>query len=191
MPEAIEITDVRLGEMAPDRMTPAMAQSGVGWYVLTISLRNRSDEPVYLMADIRRIRYDDARRVLEVQLSEHEPLGASAGVRPPLPPRYRVVGAGEMATIVHPLSSPITFLESPAAIPTLTTAARARHVVRLPEDVDAVECTLAYETAPPSAAVNLAASEVSSQWRGCGTTVTGVWTAPARRPPTKTSQSQN
>lgn len=113
--------------------------------MLTISLHNRSDEPVYLMADIRRIRYDDARRVLGVQLSEHEPLGTSADVRPPLPPRYRVVGAGEMATIVHPLSSPITFLESPTAISTLTTAARARHVVRLPEDVEAIACTLAYE----------------------------------------------
>lgn len=31
MPEGIEITDVRLGKIAPDRLTPAVAQSGVDW----------------------------------------------------------------------------------------------------------------------------------------------------------------
>jgi len=191
MQAPITITDVRLAAMAAERMTPAMAQSGVGWYELTLSVRNTADEPVYLMVDIRRIRYDGARRVLQVQLSEHEPLAALPGSRPPLPPQYRAIGAGATATIVHPLSSPITFLESPGPIPTLTIAARARNLIRLAEDVDAIECTVAYETAPPPPVRNLAAREVARQVRGRGTTVTGVWTAPARNPPPPAASSQD
>ena len=180
MREAVDILEVHLAAMPPADLTPAMAHSNVAWYVLTISLRNGSAGPVYLISDIRRIRYDAARRVLEVQLSEHEPLAQGPGVRPPLPPQYRCLGAGEVVTIAHPLSSPITFLDSPAAFPTAAAAARAWRTVRIPDELAEIECTVAYETAPPSPPDNLAGSEMSRKASGRATTVTGVWRAPAR-----------
>ena len=183
MPESIEITDVRLTEMEANQMTPVMAQSGVSWYVLTLTLRNQSDEPIHLMSDIRRIRYDGGRRVLVVQLSEHEAPDESPVVSLPMPPRYRAVGAGEETTIVHPLSSPITFLEPSAA------GARRPRYVRLAEDVDSIECTVAYEAELPAPVIDLTARKVQDQWRGRGNTVTASWrTSPLRRERKKTSE---
>jgi len=183
MQESIEITDVRLTEMAVDQMTPVMAQSGVSWYRLTLTVRNRSHEPIHLMWDIRRIRYDAGRRVLVVQLSEHDAPNESPMVGLPMPPRYRVIGAREEATIVHPLSSPITFLETSAD------GARRPRYVRLAEDVNSIECTVAYETEPPPPVIDLTARKVPDQWRGRGTTVTASWKAsPSRKERKKTSE---
>lgn len=182
MPETIDITDVRLTEMAAEQMTPVMAQSGVSWYQLTLVVQNRSDEPVHVVTDIRRIRYEADRRLLVVQLAGPEVSTGSPVVGVPMPPRYRELGARERATIVHPLSSPITFLEM--------TADGTRHPrdVRLAEDVDSIECTLGYETEPPAPVTDLTAWRTPEPRRGRGNTVTASWQSLRRGKPNQTSQ---
>jgi hypothetical protein len=164
--EPIEITDIRLARMEPDQMTPLMAQSGVSWYLLTLKLRNRSNEPIHVISDIRRIKFDEGRRVLIVQLSEHEAPSDTPVATPPLPPQFRLISPGEETTVVHPLSSPITFLEISSD------GTRQPRNVRLTEDVDTIECTIAYETDPPAPVVDLTASKIPNRWRGRGTIVT-------------------
>lgn len=183
MPEAIEITDIRLVEMSADEMTRVMAQSGVSWYRLTLTVRNRSNEPIHLMSDIRRIRYDAGRRVLVMHLSENDAPNENPVVGLPMPPRYRVLGAREETTIVHPLSSPIAFLEISSD------GARRPRYVRLTEDVDSVECTVAYETVPPVPVIHLTARTAPDHWRGSGTTVTASWKAlPLRKESKRSSE---
>ncbi|MGB7926384.1 MAG: hypothetical protein WCF57_24295 [Pyrinomonadaceae bacterium] len=170
MSESIEIRDIRLTDMASEQMTPVMAQSGVSWYNLTITVKNMSDvTPIHVMSDIRRIHYDASRRVLLVQLSEHDMPDARRVVGLPMPPRYRVIEPCEEVTLTHPLSSPITFLEE------LPDGARRPYFVRIAEDVDTIECTVAYDTEPPAPAVDLTSTKVPEQWRGRGATVTASW----------------
>jgi len=175
MPDPIEVTDVRLAEMPVGKMTPVMAQSGVNWYQLTMSLRNRSETPLHIMTDIRRIRYDAARRALVVQLSEHDMPSESPILGMPAPPRYKEIKTGEEATILHTLSSPITFLE------TNPDGARRSREVRIPEDVDSVECTVAYETELPRLELNLASRTPRERWQESRTTVTASWKSPVMR----------
>jgi hypothetical protein len=175
MPEPVEVTDVRMVEMPSDRMTPAMAHSGVSWYLLTITLRNRSEAPLHIIGDIRRIRYDAGQRALVVQLSEQQPPSQNPALGMPAPPRYQEIRAGEETSIVHPISSPITFLE------TNPDGTRRSREVRLPEDVDSVECTIAYETEQPSVEINLAARMPRERWRESKTTVTASRRSPLSR----------
>ncbi len=175
MPESIQITDVRLTEMPADQMTPAMSHSGVSWYRLALTVQNASDEPIHLISDIRRIRYDAASRVLHVQLSEHDAPEESPVIGPPMPPRYTMIGARDEATIVHPLSSPITFLQtSPVGL-------RSPTYVRLAEDVDSIECAVTYETEPPPPVVDLAALRVPDREPRPGTTLTASCIPPNPR----------
>ena len=169
MLESIEIRDIRLTDMASDQMTSGMAQSGARWYNLTLTVKNTSDDtPIYVMSDIRRIHYDASRRVLLVQLSEHDVPDASHFVGLPTRPRYRLIEPREEVTLTHPLSSPITFLEeSPHG-------ARRPYFVRIAEDVDTIECTVAYDTEPPRPAVDLASTKAPEEGRRSGTTVTAV-----------------
>lgn len=173
MPESIEIRDIRLTDMASDQLTPVMARSGVRWYNLKLTVKNMSDvTPIHVMSDIRRIHYDASRRVLLVQLSEPDVPDARHVVGLPMPPRYRVIEPHKEITFTHPLSSPITFLEeSPDG---------TRHscLVRIDKDVDTIECVIAYNTEPPTPAVDLTSMKVSKEGRVRGATVTASWKPP-------------
>lgn len=173
MPESIEIRDIRLTDMASDQMTPGMAQTGASWYNLTLTVKNMSDvTPIHVMSDIRRIHYDAGRRVLLIQLSERNVPDMRRIMGLPMPPRYRVIEPREEVTLTHPLSSPITFLDESSH------GARRPYFVRIPEDVDTIECTVAYDTELPEPAVDLTSMEVPEQWRGRGATVTASWKPP-------------
>lgn len=173
MPESIEIRDIRLTDMASEQVTPVMAQSEVRWYNLALTVKNMSDvTPIHVMSDIRRIRYDARRRVLLVQLSEPDLPDARRVVGLPMPPRYRVIEPLEEVTFTHPLSSPITFLqESPDD-------ARRPCFVRIDKDVDTIECIIAYDTEPPTPAVDLASMKRREKGRVRGATVMASWKPP-------------
>lgn len=170
MPTAIEIADVHLTEMTADEMTPLMAQSGVSWYRLAIPVRNRSAAPVHVISDIRRYRRDAGRRTLVLELSESP--ASEPSIRRRVPPRYLTIEAGGQVTLVHPLSSPITFLSI------ADDGSRQSTYVRIPEDVDSIECVVSYDTEPPPPAADITAAPTSMLPRKQQRTVTGSWKGP-------------
>lgn len=175
MPELIQISSVHVTQMVAGQMTPVMAQSGVSWYQVSLTVRNRSDHPIHVMTNLRGIRYDANRRVLILELCEEEkPSERPLVGRPPPPARYRAIGPNEEATITHPLSSPITFLD---ASPDGT---RRTTYVRLGEDVDAIECTMTYERQPPQDAVDLTAARGKVQAPRQGTMLSALWKQPSK-----------
>jgi hypothetical protein len=174
MPESIVIRDIHLPEMDPDQMTRIMpqsrAQSRVRWYDLTVTVKNVSDVvPLYVISGVRWVRYDASRRVLFVQFSEHDVPTARRVVGLPSPPPYTVIDPGEEATLTFRLSSPLPFLEeSPEG-------ERRPYFVRVPEDVDTIECAVAYGTDPPAPAGDLTSRVVRTHWGDWGTTVQASW----------------
>jgi hypothetical protein len=152
MPNAIEISHIAVSSLAPAEITPTMARSEVEWYTLEVSVENTSATPLYAISEIRHIHYDAGKRLLIVELSEPDAPESRAVVDLPTPPSYSVVEPGERATLASRLSSPITWVEeSPEG------QRRPVHV-RFGEDVDAVECIVAYNAEPP-ARVDLTAIE--------------------------------
>jgi hypothetical protein len=170
MPESIVIRAIRLPEKDPDQMTRIMRQSRVRWHDLTVTVKNVSDAmPLYVISEIRQIRYDAIRRVLFVRFSEHDVPTARHTLDLPTPPQYTLIGPGEEATLTFGLSSPIAFLEhSPEG-------ELQQHFVRIPEDVDRIECAVAYGTDPPASAVDLTSREPRKDWREWGTAVQASW----------------
>jgi hypothetical protein len=168
MPDNLEIERVGLPEVDRERMSSVMRRSGVRWYSLTVSVKNTSEETtLYAISDVRRIHYDASRRALLLHFSEHETPAELQTVGIPLPPRYIAVRPGEAAVLTYQLSSPITFVEQPAS-----GEATMSHVA-IPDDVDTIECTVAYGTSPPAQRFNLTSREEAprAQWRNWGTTV--------------------
>ena len=144
------ITDIRLPQMDAEQMTPAMRRSEVRWHVLTVRVRNPSDvTPLNVIAEVHRIHYDASRRALLLHFNQRDLAADRPSVCLPWPPSYTVVGPGEEATLSYPISSPIAFIEqSPEG-------ERQQYSVRLDEDVDTIECTVAYAPDPPPPAVDL------------------------------------
>lgn len=170
MPEGLVIKDIRLPELDADLMTPVMRRSRHRWHVLTVTVHNASDAtPFCVMSDIRKIRFDASRRALLVQFSEEAAPSTGQSLKRPVPPRCLVVGPGEEATLRFRLSSPITFLRESAD-------GEGRHYeVRIDQDVDTVECTVAYGTDPPARTVDLNALELLDRWKDWGSTVHASW----------------
>jgi hypothetical protein len=172
MPDVIIIRDIRLPKLDSDRMTPVMRRSGHIWHVLTVTVENVSGvTPFYVMSDIRLIRFDASRRALLLQFSEHDVPVSRRSLKRPVPPRCTVVGPGEKATLTYRLSSPITFLAEAA------NCERKSYQIRIDEDVDTVECTVAYGTEPLDRAVDLTSRTVRDHWGAWGTNVQASWRA--------------
>jgi hypothetical protein len=176
MPEPIQIASVRLVEMPADQMTRVMAQSGVSWYLLTVTLHNPSDAPVYVMADIRRITYQRERRTLDVRWSEEAPPAERRVLGRPRPPRHLAIPAGAETRLTHPLSSPLTFVDTGAE------NARQSTYVRITEDVDTIECTIAYQTQPPEPVPDLTALAGRARAHAPSASVMGSWKNTAAPP---------
>lgn len=163
MTNELEVSDVKLTEVHPDRLTPAMVQGAAGWYTLAVTVRNATDSPLYVISAIRRMRYDATSRVLDVEFTDRPPSEPSRRPASPVrPPPHRRVEPGESVELTFPLSSPIVFLEvSPDG-------SRQERQVRLLEDVDTVQVRVAFDREPP-ARVDLAAlrpRDRSGEWRG-------------------------
>ncbi|HST66348.1 MAG TPA: hypothetical protein VLM05_14280 [Mycobacteriales bacterium] len=160
MADALRVTDVRLTPLSPEQVTAAMTDAAPAWYDLTIAVRNDGAAPLFVLASVRRLHYDDSSRRLLVDLSEHE-AGETEDAGMPFAPRLREVAGGDETTISYRLSSPITVVE--------TVGGRLRpRFVRIPEDVDSIDVTVAADTAPPRLQPNLASHEPTGDLRRWG-----------------------
>lgn len=160
MADALQIADVHLTPLDPEQVTESMMDAAEAWYTLTIVVKNAGTAPLFVMASVRRMRYDDSRRSLVVELSEHN-TGDTRDAGLPFPPRVVEVAGGGEATITHRLSSPITFIEDVAGQP------RPRFV-RIPEDVSTIDCTVAADSSSPPENANLASHEPMQDLRRWG-----------------------
>jgi hypothetical protein len=165
MPDSIALREVRLSRLDPDRMTAAMRRSGVAWHELTVRVHNPSAATtVHVISDVRRIHLDATRRALVVHFGEQ---GVTAGIRSrerPAPLRTIAVEPGEEATLRYRLSSPMTFLIQS------NDGEQRSHTVRLEDDVDIVECFVAYGVQPPRP-IDLTSHEARRPAREWGSTV--------------------
>ena len=98
-------------------------------------------------------------------LSERESTEPRSVVGLPVPPRYTAVGPREETTLASRLSSPITFLA------TSPEGGSRPSRVRIAEDIDTIECVVAYNAHPPPTHLNLTAREAPNPWEGWATTV--------------------
>jgi hypothetical protein len=158
MSDALEITRIAISPLSPDEITPAMAQHELEWFRLEVSVQNMSDTPLYVISQIRRIRYDAEQRRLRLEFSDdgptftHDASPERRALSPPLPPQYTVVEPGANVTLTNRLTSPIHRIEK--------SLEGANHVlqIRLEEDVETIECFVAYSVDPPPP-INLTATE--------------------------------
>jgi hypothetical protein len=164
MPDAIEIKQLRLEQLAANQINAAMARSTVAWYQFTAAVKNVSATPQYVLTEIHRLAYDSKRRTLQVQFSEQDLPAERAVVDVPPPAQYRAIAPGEEVQLGSWLSSPITFMQ-------MTGKGPQTSFVRIPEDVDAIECTVAYDSEPPLQTFNLAALEPLRDTRDWGATI--------------------
>jgi hypothetical protein len=174
MPDHLVIEHITLLEVDRERITPPMRRHDVRWHALTVSVKNTSGEPLYVISEIRHIRYDAARRALVLHFAEHDSPPDSVTNRVPFPPRFTIIRPGETGSLTYQLSSPIAFLER-----TVEGETQVKHV-RIPEDVETIECTVAHAIAPPPQAINLVSAEVPTRWADWGTRVTAAWQPPER-----------
>ena len=123
-------------EVPPDQVTTS--------YSLTLSVVNETDRRIHAISELRGIRYEQGARVLSLELIDEE-AGSAQIAHPPPPPSFVAVDPGAEAKIVIRLMTPIRWIE-----PSEGGGWRARPV-RLPADVERIQCLLAYtEEAPPS-----------------------------------------
>jgi len=150
--DAIEITDIVLSPLSSEEITPTMARLPFDWYTLDVSVTNRSETTLYVISEIRNLRYEAERRLLVLELSEREP-PESRRLRPVRPSSWVVVEPSERATLTNRLSSPLTWIEE-------TPAGERRPLhVSLTEDVDMIECVAGYSADEPPPAFDLTATE--------------------------------
>ncbi|MFD8006989.1 hypothetical protein [Streptomyces mirabilis] len=177
MPDSLVIDNIDFGDVDPEQMTPAMRRSNVRWHTLTISVSNPSaTTPFYVIAEPRRIRYDENQRALIIQFSEHDapPPSTPGPLGVPLPPKHIVVRPGEQSWLTYRLSSPITFLEQTAE------GGERQRLVRIPEDVDRIEFTVAYDTDAPPQEIDLTTRGGSGGWENWGKTARQSCVPPRR-----------
>jgi hypothetical protein len=174
MTGSLIIEQIVLRKAKPERLKSAIQRQDIRWYDLTVQVKNTSGEAtLYVISDIRRIQYDAGRRVLSVNFGEHDTPALSVGDRHAFPPKFVAVRAGETALLSSRLSSPVTFFEQ-----TTETGLKLKHV-SISDDVDLIECLVAYDTSPPPQSVNLLARN-ELRGRDWGTTARATWTPSGR-----------
>jgi len=151
---AVRIADIRLAPLEATRLTRALTDMASNWYDLTLTVKNESDTTMYVVSDLRRIQYESGRRELVLDFSEHNRTDDPQMTGPPSPPHCKEIAPGQETTIGTRIGSPIAF-------PTF---------VRIPEDVDAIACTIAYDATPLPRRINLAATDPAQDARSWGTT---------------------
>jgi hypothetical protein len=169
MPAQIEITDLRMTPVGAQRTKAAEDQQLTpiaAGFDLVVTVRNRSESTTqYVITDVCRMDYDAARRLLSIDFSEHAAPESANSLSLPSSASYTAIEPGREAVISSRVSSKLTFLtESPEG-------RRAASVVRVPEDVDGIECTVAYGTEPPPQRPDLASLEPVPDPRRWGATV--------------------
>lgn len=155
MSDAIEISQIVISPLV-SREPPGKAPPDVEWYALEVLVKNTSALPMCVISEIRRLRYDAERRLLVVGLTEDDTAETRGVVDLPEPPSYTVIEPGEQRTLTNRLSSPITWVEE-----SFEGLRRPVHVW-IEQDVDTIECVVAYN-AEPLAPRNLAAIEAPAQ----------------------------
>ncbi len=162
MPDTVQITNIQLTPLDPEQMTRPMVESGYAWYTLTLTIENPSAVTLFAMSSVRRMSYDENRRALVFELSDHNRVESERVAGLPPPPAYEAITPGGNAAITFPLSSPIVFLEE-------STAGHDRpRFIRIPEDVGTIECIVASDVTPPPRDTNLASDEPPPDARGWG-----------------------
>lgn len=179
MPNSIIIQDVRVSELDAEKMTAAMHGTGVRWHILSVTVKNASDSTsLYVISVVRSIRYDAIRRALVLQFGEHEVRPPKHSLTRPLPAGYAVVAPKDEVTLTHRLSSRINFIENSLEGP------MRQYGVHLPEDVDTLDCRVAYSVSPPAADANLTARGARDAGQNWGTIVEASYqlTSPGHEP---------
>jgi hypothetical protein len=164
MASDIEITDVRLTPLPAEEMTPTMKQSSASWFTLTVTVKNVSGTEVYVVTAVQRIHYEASRRTLFMQFSGHELPEQSPIIDLPRPLPVRMIDPGEELAITTRVSSPVTFMQ-------VTAEGLKPSFVRIPEDVETIVCTVAYDKTPPPREINLASLDPLPDTRRWGTPV--------------------
>jgi len=164
MQDALQIQDIRLDPLAPNAITPAMAASADAWYELVLTVRSAAYSALFVLSDVRRMVYDEAARALVIEFSERN-VPATPRRRRQLPANFVELKPGGTTALTYRISSPVIFTFSPAG------EATAPRFVRVPADVDAIRCTVAFDDAPPRQLTNLASHETGDDVRRWGRTV--------------------
>lgn len=164
MVDTVEIADIRLAPLEAKQMTQPMVHSGNAWYEATLKLKNPSAVTLYAISSVRRMTYDESRRVLVFELSDHNRGDLDRLVGLPLPPSIEAIAPGAEATVTFRLSSPVVFLEQSSA------GQDRPRSIRVPEDVQVIECIVASDATPPPQDKNLASAELPPDTRSWGYT---------------------
>lgn len=165
MADTVQITNMQLTPLDREYMTRPMVESGHAWYTLALAVENPSAVTLYAMSGVRRMDYDESRRAMVFELSDHNRVDPERVMGLPPPPPFVAIAPGGEAAITFRLSSPVVFLEE-------STAGHDRpRFIRIPEDVETIECIVASDVTPPPRDTNLASNEPPPDARGWGHTV--------------------
>lgn len=167
MSEPLEIRELRLHQLEADSITSAMAAASDAWYELVVSVRNAGGRSIFVMSEVRRTAYDDGGRSLILEFSERN-VPVSPHRRRRVSANVVEVAAGSDATLAYRLSSPLVFNYTPEGAPT------APRFVRIPGDVRAIRCSVAFDESPPRQNTNLASHLPLEDVRRWGRVVEGT-----------------
>lgn len=88
----LEVTTVRLGSPRPQGPPDPVSGVAPDFIDVSITVRNISDHPLHVIADVRRILYDSSTDTLTLRLDEEPTPRAPRHI---FPPDFREIGPGE------------------------------------------------------------------------------------------------
>jgi hypothetical protein len=133
------------------RETDEINEDAARVYLITVTLANVSDHPVYAASTIRYIRYDDAHRTLHIGFGTLDEADWPF-LSPPRPTPHIGIASGEHTTIQDSIVSPIEYVEE------TTDGAVGARTIAIDSDVAEIHCTMTFTNEPPPTVIDLTSS---------------------------------
>ncbi|HZN85098.1 MAG TPA: hypothetical protein VFC01_36185 [Mycobacterium sp.] len=133
------------------RETDEITERGARVYLVTVTLMNVSDHPVYAASIITYIRYADADRTLHIGFGTRNDADWPF-LSPPRPTPHVEIASGAHIAIEDSIVSPIEYVEE-----TADGAVQAR-TIAIDRDVAEIQCTVSFADEPPPMVIDLTSS---------------------------------